>query len=58
VILSPERHAKHHTPPHDGHFCITSGWLSEPLDRIGLFRALERIVAALRPSLLHRERRA
>jgi len=58
VILSPERHAKHHTPPYDGHFCITSGWLSGPLDRIGFFRGLERIVGALRPGLVHRERRA
>lgn len=58
LILSPERHARHHAPPHDGNFCITAGWLSRPLDRIGFFRGLERFVAAVRPSLLHRERRA
>jgi ubiquitin-conjugating enzyme E2 variant len=54
LVLPPERHARHHSPPFDRAYCITVGWLSAPLDRLGFFRALERMVAAVRPALLAR----
>jgi hypothetical protein len=28
IILSAKAHAYHHAPPHDGHYCITTGWLN------------------------------
>ena len=42
-ILSPAHHARHHAPPFDRCYCITTGWLDAWLDR-GFFRALERLV--------------
>jgi len=57
VILSPERHARHHTPPHDGHYCITAGLLSEPIERIRFFRRLEGVIARFAPRLLRAELR-
>lgn len=42
VILSPEHHQVHHTPPHDGNYCITSGIANGPLARLGLWRLLFR----------------
>jgi ubiquitin-conjugating enzyme E2 variant len=51
LVLSPEHHARHHVPPFDRHFCITSGWLDPVLEHLGLFRRLDRLIqAALRRS--------
>ena len=41
VILSPERHARHHDGGHISAYCISSGWLNPALDRSGFWRALE-----------------
>lgn len=46
-ILSPARHARHHRAPHESDYCISSGWLNAPLDAIGFWRALERVVTRL-----------
>jgi ubiquitin-conjugating enzyme E2 variant len=46
-ILSPGRHARHHRAPHESDYCISSGWLNPPLDAIGFWRALERVVTRL-----------
>lgn len=45
-ILAPLHHAAHHVPPFDRRFCITTGWCDGVLDRVGLFAALERRLAA------------
>ncbi len=45
LILSPEHHQRHHNPPFNTHYCITSGWLNPWLARIGLW---ERIHEPLR----------
>lgn len=42
VILSPERHARHHRGPRTSDYCISTGWLNPALDRSGFWRALER----------------
>lgn len=53
VVLRPEAHARHHTVPFRTDYCITTGWLNAPLERLGLFRRVERAVAALaRPGSL------
>lgn len=44
LILRPERHARHHAPPHQGAYCITAGWLNEPLDRVRFFARCERML--------------
>ena len=40
VILSPAHHAVHHTPPHDSHYCITTGLTNGVLAKIGFWPAL------------------
>ena len=45
LILGPEHHQRHHNPPFNTHYCITSGWLNPWLARIGLW---ERIHEPLR----------
>lgn len=47
LILPVAHHDIHHTPPYTTHYCITVGWLNEPLRRIRFFRRLERVVTAL-----------
>ena len=46
VILPPEHHQVHHAAPYMKYYCITNGWLNEPLHRLRFFRALERIISA------------
>lgn len=47
LVLSPERHARHHRAPHTGSYCISTGWLNPLLDRSGFWRRLERLVSRL-----------
>lgn len=47
LILSPERHARHHRTPNTAAYCISTGWLNPVLDRIGFWRGLERLVSQL-----------
>lgn len=42
LILSPEHHQIHHTPPFDTHYCITSGITNGPLAKIGFWPAMMR----------------
>ena len=50
LILTPERHARHHRGGHDHAYCVTSGWCNPLLDRIEFFERLERLIDALRPN--------
>ena len=45
LILPPEHHAIHHTPPYAKYYCITVGWLNEPLFRLRFFQTLEKVIA-------------
>jgi hypothetical protein len=47
LVLPPEHHAVHHSPPYAKYYCITVGWLNEPLYRLRFFQSLERILTAL-----------
>lgn len=44
VILSPARHAVHHSGPHTRAYCISTGWLNPLLDATEFWRGLERAV--------------
>jgi ubiquitin-conjugating enzyme E2 variant len=46
LILTPERHARHHRGDHDCAYCVTSGWLNPLLDGLGVFPRLERLLRA------------
>jgi hypothetical protein len=45
-VLDPGHHWRHHTAPFDSHYRTTTGWLNGPLERLGLFRSLERLIRA------------
>eukprot|EP01120_Amphizonella_sp_Union-15-10_P008875 TRINITY_DN3282_c0_g1_i1.p1 TRINITY_DN3282_c0_g1~~TRINITY_DN3282_c0_g1_i1.p1 ORF type:complete len:226 (-),score=22.89 TRINITY_DN3282_c0_g1_i1:26-703(-) len=41
IILSRKNHSVHHLNPFDTHYCITNGWLNQPLQYIEFWRVLE-----------------
>ena len=47
LILAPEHHSLHHSPPYNRNYCITVGWLNGPLRAIRFFETLERTITAL-----------
>src|SRR2546423_6224613 len=46
LALPPDHHAVHHSAPFAKYYCITVGWLNEPLHRLRFFQTLERIITA------------
>jgi len=54
LILPRDHHAVHHTAPYARYYCITVGWLNEPLYRVRFFQALEWLITAT-TGLLPRE---
>ncbi len=46
LVLPPDHHAVHHTAPYAKYYCITVGWLNEPLYRVRFFQALEWIITS------------
>ena len=44
LVLPPDHHTVHHTAPYAKYYCITVGWLNEPLYRVRFFQVLERII--------------
>jgi ubiquitin-conjugating enzyme E2 variant len=47
LILSYEHHQTHHQAPYTRYYCITSGWMNEPLYRSHFFPFLERVISGL-----------
>lgn len=47
VILGVRHHDVHHTYPYETYYCITSGWLNEPLHRIRFWARAEALVEAV-----------
>ncbi len=45
IVISRDRHARHHAPPHRSDYCITSGWLNPLLDGTRFFHHLERALS-------------
>jgi hypothetical protein len=45
LLLSPHRHAHHHSGTHTTDYCITTGWLNPLLDATRFFRGLEWLLA-------------
>jgi ubiquitin-conjugating enzyme E2 variant len=51
VILGPEHHSMHHAEPFDRNYCITAGWCNAPLQAIGFFPTLERLITRVTGAL-------
>ena len=47
LILPRDHHQVHHTAPYAKYYCITVGWLNEPLHRIRFFPLMETLVSAV-----------
>jgi ubiquitin-conjugating enzyme E2 variant len=46
LVLPRDHHDVHHHSPFEKYYCITVGWMNEPLYRVRFFRILEWIIAA------------
>ncbi|XP_052230256.1 plasmanylethanolamine desaturase-like [Dreissena polymorpha] len=44
IILPRKHHRIHHVAPHDTYFCITTGWLNYPMEKIGFWTHLEALI--------------
>ena len=47
VVLTPERHARHHAPPYAAAYCVTSGWMNPLCERLKVWTRAEAVLVAL-----------
>ncbi|XP_055295726.1 plasmanylethanolamine desaturase isoform X1 [Sitodiplosis mosellana] len=47
IILPRRHHRIHHVAPHETYFCITTGWLNWPLEKLRFWSGMENIIEYL-----------
>jgi ubiquitin-conjugating enzyme E2 variant len=47
IIMPRIHHRVHHVTPHDTFFCITTGWLNYPLEKIQFWDRVESLIFKL-----------
>ena len=47
LVLTPQRHARHHAPPYAAAYCVTSGWLNPLFERWRVWTRAEAALVAI-----------
>jgi len=47
IILPRQHHRIHHMSPHDTYYCMTTGWLNWPLEKVCFWSTLESVIETL-----------
>lgn len=55
LVLSPRAHDAHHRAPYDRAYCITFGWLNDPLRIVRFFTSVERFIHAMTGAVPRRD---
>jgi ubiquitin-conjugating enzyme E2 variant len=47
LVLTPERHERHHAPPYAAGYCVTTGWMNPLCERLGIWKLAEAAFVSL-----------